>query len=193
MRRETFTSRLTLLATMIGVAVGLGNVWRFPYMVGRYGGAAFVLLYLLFALGIGIPALMAEWTLGRHTRKGTVGAFEGAGLAGGKVLGWLFFAMVTAATAYYTNAIGWVVFHGLAGLLTPLGMHVSGGDILPPSDGFSPRAMGLQIVATGTVISACAIILLRGLAAMEDLASREEHAPEHVEVAPGRERARVRS
>ncbi|MCK5650878.1 MAG: sodium-dependent transporter, partial [Gemmatimonadetes bacterium] len=69
--RETFASRLGMVATMIGVAVGLGNVWRFPYMVGRYGGAAFVALYLLFALLIGIPALMAEWSLGRHTRTGT--------------------------------------------------------------------------------------------------------------------------
>ena len=86
MKRETFTSRVTLLATMIGVAVGLGNVWRFPYMVGRYGGAAFVVLYLVFALGIGLPALMAEWTLGRHTRRGTLGAFERARLPGGKVL-----------------------------------------------------------------------------------------------------------
>lgn len=139
MKRETFTSRFTLLATMVGVAVGLGNVWRFPYMVGRYGGAAFVLLYLAFAVVIGIPALMAEWTLGRHTRRGTVGAFQRAGLPGGRVLGWIFFGVVTAATAYYTNAIGWMVFHGLAGLLTPLGAPLVGGDILPPNEGFSLR------------------------------------------------------
>ncbi len=84
MTRETFSSRLALVATMIGVAVGLGNVWRFPYMVGRFGGAAFVLLYLVFALLIGVPGLMAEWALGRHTRRGTVGAFQRAGLPGGR-------------------------------------------------------------------------------------------------------------
>ena len=87
MSRETFTSRLGLVATMIGVAVGLGNVWRFPYMVGRFGGAAFVIVYVALAVLIGIPALMAEWTLGRHTQRGSVGAFESAGLPGGRALG----------------------------------------------------------------------------------------------------------
>ena len=60
-KRETFTSNFGLLMTMIGVAVGLGNVWRFPYMVGKFGGASFVLFYLLAVFFIGIPALMAEW------------------------------------------------------------------------------------------------------------------------------------
>ena len=73
--RETFASRFGAIITMIGVALGLGNVWRFPYMVGRYGGAAFVLFYVLVVLVIGVPGLMAEWALGRHTRRGTVGAF----------------------------------------------------------------------------------------------------------------------
>ena len=67
--RETFAGRLGLLAAMIGVAVGLGNVWRFPYMVGKFGGAAFVLFYLGVVFFIGIPALMAEWILGRHTQR----------------------------------------------------------------------------------------------------------------------------
>ena len=72
--RETFASSFGVLTTMIGVAVGLGAVWRFPYMVGRYGGAAFVLVYLLVVGLVGIPALMAEWTLGRSTHRGTLGA-----------------------------------------------------------------------------------------------------------------------
>jgi len=75
--------------TMTGVAVGLGNVWRFPYMVGRFGGASFVLLYLVMILVVGIPALMAEWAIGRHTRRGTLGAFERGGLPGGKYVGYL--------------------------------------------------------------------------------------------------------
>ena len=66
--------------TMIGVAVGLGNVWRFPYMVGEFGGAPFVLFYVLMVGVVGIPALMAEWSLGRMTRRGPVGAFARAGL-----------------------------------------------------------------------------------------------------------------
>jgi len=156
--RETFATRLGLLATMIGVAVGLGNVWRFPYMVGRFGGAAFVLLYLLFALIIGVPALMAEWSLGRHTRRGPLGAFQRAGFPGGRVVGWVLFGGVTAATGYYCNAIGWVLFHGVAEA-----GRFSGATILPPEAGFSGRAFLLQMAMTGTVILGASAILLRGV------------------------------
>ena len=76
--RETFASRFGTLMTIVGVAIGLGNVWRFPYMVGKFGGAAFVLFYALVSIVIGVPALMAEFALGRHTRRGPVGAFEAA-------------------------------------------------------------------------------------------------------------------
>src|SRR4029079_1045147 len=69
--RETFASRFGALMTLIGVAVGLGNVWRVPYMTGKFGGAAFVLFYVVVAVAIGVPALMAEFTLGRYTRRGT--------------------------------------------------------------------------------------------------------------------------
>lgn len=178
--RETFATRLGVLASMIGVAVGLGNVWRFPYMVGRFGGAAFVLLYLLFALLIGVPALMAEWTLGRHTRRGSVGAFQRAGLPGGRTVGWILFAGVTAATGYYCNAIGWVLFHGFAELAGGLGGIVTGlgnphrafqdsplpfnpATILPPESGFSSSALRLQAIMTGGVILGAASVLLRGI------------------------------
>ena len=59
---------------MVGVAIGLGNVWRFPYMMGKYGGSAFLLMYLVFALLIAVPAMSAEWALGRATRQGPIGA-----------------------------------------------------------------------------------------------------------------------
>src|SRR6266513_2754983 len=101
-RRETFASRFGTLMTIVGVAIGLGNVWRYPYMVGKFGGAAFVLFYVVVALTIGAPALMAEYALGRHTRRGPVGAFAAAGLPFGKQAGWFFFVVVTAATGYYT-------------------------------------------------------------------------------------------
>ena len=134
--RATFSTRLGLLATMIGAAVGLGNVWRFPYMVGEYGGSAFVLVYLVWAVIVGVPAVITEWALGRHTKRGTVGVFERAGLPGGRWVGWFFFCTVTAATAYYSNAIGWVIYHGVTELLTPLGLPLDGASILPPDEGF---------------------------------------------------------
>ncbi len=107
---------------MIGVAAGLGNVWRFPYMVGEFGGAVFVLFYLLAIAVIGVPALAAEWTLGRHTRIGTVGAFAAAGLPGGRWVGWFFFLTMTAAIGYYTNVLGWVAYFGIAEAASALGM-----------------------------------------------------------------------
>src|SRR6266513_2315711 len=110
-RRETFASRFGTLITMIGVAVGLGNVWRYPYMVGKFGGAAFVLFYVFVAVVIGVPALMAEYALGRHTRRGPVGAFAAGGLPFGRQVGWFFFAIVIAATGYYTAVIGWVLYY----------------------------------------------------------------------------------
>lgn len=161
--RERFASRLGMVLSMVGVAVGLGNVWRFPYMVGSFGGGAFLLVYLVAAMGVGVPALMAEWALGRHTRRGTVGAFERGGLPGGKIVGWFFFAVVTAATAYYVNVIGWVAWHGLAELATPLGRPLSGAWILPPDTGVSPRSLLLQGLCTAAVVGASAMVLLRGL------------------------------
>src|ERR1019366_10767874 len=108
--RETFASRFGTLMTIIGVAIGLGNVWRFPYMVGKFGGAAFVLFYAVISVAIGIPALMAEFALGRHTRRGPVGAFAAGGLPFGKQVGWFFFCIVIAASGYYSAVIGWVLF-----------------------------------------------------------------------------------
>lgn len=148
---------------MIGVAVGLGNVWRFPYMVGRYGGAAFVVVYIALAVLIGIPALMAEWTLGRHTRRGSVGAFELAGLPGGRALGWIFFFAVATATGYYSNVIGWVVYHGAAELARGLGISLNASRILPPDTGFDAVSFRLQVVSTGLVIAACGLVLRRGI------------------------------
>ena len=64
--QEQWSSRLTFLMASVGFAVGLGNIWRFPYVVGENGGSAFVLVYLAFAFGIGVPLVMAEWTIGRR-------------------------------------------------------------------------------------------------------------------------------
>jgi len=170
--RETFASRFGLLMTMIGVAVGLGNVWRFPYMVGRFGGAPFVLFYVVVVVFVGIPALMAEWSLGRHTRRGPVGAFERAGLPLGRPVGWFFFFVVTAATGYYTNALGWVLFYAADGLASTFGRGWDASAVLPPESVFIARSFLLQILCTGLVILACAGVLLRGLRSGIERASR---------------------
>ena len=68
--RELFSSRWGSMFALLGVAVGLGNVWRFPYMMGLFGGGAFLIIYLVVVAMFGVPALMAELALGRSTRKG---------------------------------------------------------------------------------------------------------------------------
>lgn len=170
--RETFASRFGAIITMIGVALGLGNVWRFPYMVGRYGGAAFVLFYVLVVLVIGVPGLMAEWALGRHTRRGTVGAFARAGLPGGRAVGWFFFVIVIAATAYYTNVIGWVLYYAIGEMARAGGATLDVSAVLPPDTGFSARSLTLQMACTAAVTVSCAFVLLRGLRSGIERASR---------------------
>jgi NSS family neurotransmitter:Na+ symporter len=170
--RETFASRAGAIITMVGVALGLGNVWRFPYMVGRYGGAAFVLFYLLVVLVIGVPGLMAEWALGRHTRRGTVGAFARAGLPGGRVAGWFFFVIVIAATAYYTNVIGWVLYYAVGEVSRAVGGSLDASRVLPPDTGIAPRSLVLQMACTAAVTLSCVFVLLRGLRSGIERASR---------------------
>lgn len=163
--RETFGTRLGVLATMVGLAVGLGNVWRFPYMVGQFGGAAFVLVYLLIAFLIAVPALMGEWSLGRHTRLGTLGAYERIGVPGGRWVGWLLCLIVWAAVAYYTNAIGWVLFHAVGQAAEGVGLDFDASVILPPETGFSARSLSLQLLCMVTVLTAEAFVVLRGVRA----------------------------
>ncbi len=161
--RARFGSPAGTLLTMIGVAVGLGNVWRLPYMVGRFGGAAFVLCYAVAVLAVGVPALVTEWTLGRHTRRGPVGAFARGGLPAGRLVGWCFFGVVAAATAYYTNVVGWVLYHALGEIAAAIGVGMNPAAILPPTDGVAPRSLVLQLACTSVVILACCAVLLKGL------------------------------
>ena len=65
---------------MTGVAIGLGNIWRFPYMMGQFGGSAFLVCYLVIVVAFGVPGLMTEWALGRYTRSGPWQAFKKVGM-----------------------------------------------------------------------------------------------------------------
>jgi len=161
--RETFGSRFGTIMTMIGVAVGLGNVWRFPYMVGTFGGAAFVLFYIVIALLIGVPGLMAEFALGRHTRRGTVGAFEAGGFPFGRHAGWFFFVIVVAATGYYAAVVGWVLYYAIGQAAQAFGIAFDAAAILPPDRGFVAKSFVLQLVCTAAVMLACALVLIKGL------------------------------
>lgn len=110
-QEQRFTSRWTTLATMAGLAIGLGNVWRFPYMMGQHGGSAFLFIYLLFMILLAVPALTAEWSLGRSTRSGPLVAFRKAyGSKAGLWLGLFIMWGIFMALCYYTIVVGNVLF-----------------------------------------------------------------------------------
>ncbi len=116
--REQFGSRIATVLTMIGVAVGLGNVWRFPYMMGQYGGSAFLVAYLVFVLVFAIPAITAEWSLGRYARHGPIGAMEHAFGPFGRWLGYLLVFTVLVANSYYVVIVGNVAFSAFFAIVT---------------------------------------------------------------------------
>jgi NSS family neurotransmitter:Na+ symporter len=113
--RETWGSRIGFVAAAIGSAVGLGNIWMFPMRVGLYGGAAFLLPYLVLLFAIGVVALTVEWTLGRATRGGPIEAFSKT-LPGGKYLGILVNVTMLMVFAFYSLVLGWILRYFIAAL-----------------------------------------------------------------------------
>ncbi len=110
-RKERFGSFLTSLAATVGLAIGIGNVWRFPYMMGSYGGAAFLLLFIVCIIFLSLPALMAEWALARETRAGTIGAFKVTfGPVYGRIVGYGLLGCLIIAGGYYLAVIANVFF-----------------------------------------------------------------------------------
>jgi NSS family neurotransmitter:Na+ symporter len=110
-RAERFSGRVSTWLAMLGVAIGLGNVWRFPYMMGAYGGSAFLLLYIGLTLLFAIPVLVAEYALGRQTRSGVLDTYRATlGTPVGTVLGLTLIASILVADSYYTVVIGNIVY-----------------------------------------------------------------------------------
>ena len=111
--REKLSSRLGFLMLAAGSAVGLGNVWRFPFVVGQNGGAAFVLVYLFFLALLGFPMLTAELALGRASRQGISGAMrrlaEERYRRFWSVAGRVIFAGNFLLMIYYTDVAGWLL------------------------------------------------------------------------------------
>ena len=111
--RETFASRLGFVLISAGCAIGLGNVWRFPYIVGQYGGAAFVLIYLLFLVIMGLPIMAMEFSVGRASRKSILASFQVLEPKGSKWhwYGWFGMAGNYLLMMFYTTIAGWLLLY----------------------------------------------------------------------------------
>lgn len=109
-QREKFASRLGFLLISAGCAIGLGNVWRFPYITGKYGGAAFVLLYLVFLVVLGLPVMVMEFAVGRASQKSCAKSFETLG-SGTKWrhFKWWGFGGCYLLMMFYTTVGGWML------------------------------------------------------------------------------------
>lgn len=120
---EMWTSRMSFLMASVGFAVGLGNIWRFPYIVGENGGSALIFVYLLFAFGIGVPLVMAEWTIGRlgSGAASASGSFRSVARKSGVSTRWGFVGGMAVLAVFmlmlfYTVIAGWTIDYFVLGI-----------------------------------------------------------------------------
>ncbi len=168
MKREGFKSRLGFLLVSAGCAIGIGNVWRFPYVAGQNGGGFFVLFYLIFLLLMGVPVLTMELAVGRASRKSAVLGYKELEKPGSKwhIHGWFCIVGCYMLMMYYTTVSGWMLsyfFKFLSGSFT------KGMDTQAVSSVFSdllssPTEMGIWMVVTVVLgFIACSFGLQKGL------------------------------
>ena len=116
-KRSTFSGKLGFVLSAAGASVGLGNIWRFPYLAAKYGGGIFLLVYIVLALTFGYAMIVAETALGRMTKKSPVGAFATFGRSGWLSFGgWINAIIPVLIVPYYSVIGGWVIKY-LAGYL----------------------------------------------------------------------------
>ncbi|WP_193308687.1 sodium-dependent transporter [Halorubrum halophilum] len=116
MARETWATRAGFILAAVGSAVGLGNIWRFPFITGQYGGSSFLITYLAFVVLIGFPAILVEFVIGRYTNLNPVGAIRELGSGAWNYLGWLFVGIGFVILSYYSVVAGWFLRYTLIGV-----------------------------------------------------------------------------
>lgn len=111
--REKFGSRLGFILVSAGCAIGLGNVWKFPYMCGQYGGAAFILIYLVFLIIMGFPILACEFAVGRASQRSVATSFNALEPSGSRWHNFKFFGMAGnyLLMMFYTTVAGWMMYY----------------------------------------------------------------------------------
>lgn len=123
--RETLASRLGFILLSAGCAIGLGNIWRFPYITGKNGGAAFVLLYLVCLIFFAAPIMVMEFAVGRASKQSIVGSFKALQPKGSHWAAYGYIGLIGnyVLMMFYTVVSGWMlayVWYNLSGQLTGL-------------------------------------------------------------------------
>lgn len=110
-KREKFSSRIGFILISAGCAIGIGNVWRFPFVTGQYGGAAFVLVYLFFLFALGLPIMVMEFAVGRASQKSIATSFQTLEPEGTKWHWYSYFGMAGnyLLMMFYTTVAGWMI------------------------------------------------------------------------------------
>jgi NSS family neurotransmitter:Na+ symporter len=152
--REAFASRAGFILAAAGSAVGLGNMWRFPYQASEGGGAAFVLVYIALTLALGIPLMLAEFGIGRRGQSAPIGSLRKlVGRPWGPV-GYLFVAAGLLILAYYSVIAGWTVRYGIEAVFT--------GFDRSAADHFAAVSSGADAVAFHVAFMAATILIVVG-------------------------------
>ena len=156
-KRENFSSRLGFLLISAGCAIGLGNVWRFPYIVGQYGGAAFVLVYLLFLALLGLPVMVMELAVGRASQKSMARSFHVLEPKGSKwhLYSWVGFAGNYLLMMFYTVIAGWLVLYCCK---------MAMGDFVGLNADGVANEFGALMGKPGTMLLFMALVILLGMA-----------------------------
>ena len=161
MKRDSFGSRFGALVAMAGSAVGLGNLWRFPYLVGENGGAAFIIVYVILSFVICLPIFVSEFVIGRRSQKNAYSAFRD--LSGGSAWRWvgLFTIIVPLIVlSYYSVIGGWSIDY----LLKSLTFSFTGGEsqsaLSTMFSDFVSSAWGPLLVHTGFLLVTTLIVMV---------------------------------
>ncbi len=160
--RGSFTSQFGFLMAVAGSAVGLGNIWRFPYMMGENGGAAFLLLYLVLIILVGMPLILSEFSIGKATMKGPVGAFRKlAPKSRWSLLGYSSVITALVILGFYAVIAGWTIYF-LIDALDGGFEYVTGDDVQANFTGFV-NSGSKPIMYAMIFIAIVVFIVLRGV------------------------------
>ena len=146
-QRELFNTRVGFILAAVGSAVGLGNMWRFPYVAAEGGGAAFVFLYILLTLTIGIPLMLSEFSIGRGSGLSPIGALRKLGGGRWSLLGYMYVFTGFIILAYYSVIAGWVVRYAVEGILNGFPAN-TGEHFTQVTSGWSPVWYHLFVMGT---------------------------------------------